>query len=290
MSVAGVTLAVCFADAAPRQEESQQGDNGTDIYPMSPQRAYQLGPGDVLDIAVYDEADLTRLTTIQYGGEISFPLIGEVQLASLTLKEAQNLLERLLREDFLVDPQVTVRVKEYRSQWVTLVGEVARQDKYYLKGPTSLLDLLTEAGGFTAQASGEVVVSRMSGTFDDDETIRRIWLSRDMSMLEQKTALALTLVANDLVTVSAQASFYISGEVKNPGSYPLTAGLTVLNAVSLGGGLSKFGSTGKVEILRKNGSGKPERIKVNLKDIEKGKKPDIPLLAGDIVKVGKRIF
>ena len=111
-----------------------------------------------------------------------------------------------------------------------------------------------------------------------------------MSVLEQKTALALNLVTNDLITISSQAFFYISGEVKKPGSYPLTAGLTVLNAVSLGGGLSKFGSAGKVEIIRKNGSGKPERIKVDLKDIEKGKEPDIPLIAGDIVKVGKRIF
>jgi polysaccharide export outer membrane protein len=285
-----VALAACFADAAPRQEESHQGDNGTDIHPMDPQGGYQLGPGDVIDIAVYDEADLTRLATIQHAGEISFPLIGEVQLAGLTQKEAQELLERLLAEDFLVDPQVTVRVKEYLSKWVTLVGEVARPDKYYLKGPTAILDLLTEAGGFTAQASGEVVISRMSGTFDDGETTRRIWLSREMSVLEQKAALAFTLVASDLVTVSAQAFFYISGEVKNPGSYPLTAGLTILNAVSLGGGLSKFGSTGKVVILRKNGSGKPERIKVNLKDIEQGKKPDIALVAGDIVKVGKRIF
>jgi polysaccharide export outer membrane protein len=111
-----------------------------------------------------------------------------------------------------------------------------------------------------------------------------------MSAEQQKAALSMVIEAGDLVTVSSQAFIYISGEVKSPGSYPLTAGLTVLKAVSLSGGLGKFGSKGKVEILRKNGTGKSERIKVDLGDIEKGKKPDVPLAPGDIVKVGKRVF
>jgi polysaccharide export outer membrane protein len=244
----------------------------------------------VLEVFVYGEPDLSRLVTIQHGGEISFPLIDEVQVDGLTLQEIQQILEELLGKDFLVDPQVSVKVKEYQSQWVTLVGEAARPGKYYLNGPTTLLEILTEAGGFTNQASGVVILSRLNGAFDDGEATRRVSLSRDMSAAQQKAALSLILNHGDLVTVSAQSSFYISGEVKNPGSYPLTAGLTVLKAVSLSGGLAKFGSKGKVEILRKNGAGKPERIKVDLGDIEKGKKPDVPLAPGDIVKVGKRIF
>jgi polysaccharide export outer membrane protein len=173
---------------------------------------------------------------------------------------------------------------------VNLVGEAVRPGKYYLDGTTTLLELLTEAGGFTPHASGEVIISRLDGAFDNGDSTRRVWLSRDMSPTEQRSTLSMHLASGDLVTVATQAFVFISGEVKNPGSYPLTSGLTVLKMVSLSGGLGKFGSKGKVEILRKNGAGKPEKIRVDLSDIENGKKPDVPLVAGDMVKVGKRIF
>jgi polysaccharide export outer membrane protein len=252
--------------------------------------AYRVGAGDVLDVTVYDEPDLSRLFTIQYDGEMSFPLVGEIVVSGKTVGEVQQLLVELLEKDYLVNPQVSVKVKEFRSQWVNLVGETVRPGRYYLDGTTTLLELLTEAGGFTPHASGEVIVSRLEGAFENGDSIRRVWLSREMSPTEQQAALSMHLSSGDLVTVSTQAFVFISGEVKNPGSYPLTSGLTVLKMVSLSGGLSKFGSKGKVEILRKNGDGKPEKIKIDLSDIENGKKPDVPLIAGDIVKVGKRIF
>ncbi len=181
-------------------------------------------------------------------------------------------------------------MKEYLSQWVTLVGEVGRPGKYYLTGPKSLLDLLTEAGGFTSKANGQLVVTRLDGVFDDGTSIKRVWLSRDMPTDEQKRALALNLSSGDLITIAGQDSVYVNGHVNSPGSYALTSGLTVLQAISQAGGLSKYGSKGKVEILRNQSAGEPERIKVNLGDIEKGKKTDILLAPGDVVRVGKRVF
>ena len=272
--------------ADPEAETTAEAD--TDVGTAN--EVYRVGPGDVLDVIVYGEDELTRLVTVQHGGEISFPLIGEVQVGGLTLKEVRQQIRELLARDYLVDPQVTVKVKEFLSQWVTLVGEIARPGKYYITGPKTLLDLLTESGGFTSQASGELVVTRLGGVFDDGSTVRRVWLSRSMGADEQRVILALTLASNDLVTVPAQESIYVTGEVNNPGAFPLKDRLTVLQAVSQAGGLSKFGSKGKVEILRKRGGREPERIKVDLGDIEDGKKPDVPLVPGDVVKVGKRIF
>ena len=261
------------AEAEPTAEADVNTDPANEVY--------RVGPGDVLDVIVYGEDDLTRLVTIQHGGEISFPLIGEVQVEGLTLKETRQQITELLAKDYLVDPQVSVKVKEYLSQWVTLVGEIARPGKYYLTGPKTLLDLLTEAGGFASQASGELVVTRLGGVFDDGSNVRRVWLSRSMGADEQRAILALILASNDLVTVPAHESIYVTGEVNNPGSFPLKNRLTVLQAVSLAGGLSKFGSKGKVEILRKRRAGEPERIKVDLGDIEKGKKPDVLLVPGE---------
>jgi polysaccharide export outer membrane protein len=295
--LAGVVLWlvwVCPVGALPHVSLQGNGKPTTDLVDEPEvdidSEVYRLGPGDVFEVVVYGEDDLTRLVTVQHGGEVSFPLIGEIQVAGLTLKEVRQQIEELLGKDFLVDPQVNVKVKEYLSQWVTVVGEIARPGRYYLTGPETLLDLLTEAGGFTSKASGELVITRLSGVFDDGTTIRRVWLSRDMAAEQQKSTLALNLSSGDLITVPAQDSVYVNGEVKSPGSYPLTSGLTVLRAISLAGGLSKFGSKGGVEILRNRGGGEPERIDVDLGDIEKGKKPDIPLAPGDVVKVGKRVF
>lgn len=257
---------------------------------------YRVGPGDVLEIEVYDDPELSGLVTVQHGGEISFPLLGDVSVNGLTAREVRETLTRLLAKDYLVDPQVAVRVKEHRSQWITLVGEVVRPGKYFLQGSKTLLELLTEAGGFTSQASGEVVVSRPNsseapagGENGDSEPVR-IFLSPDQPPAQQKAALSLQLGNGDIITATSTQFFYVSGEVKNPGSYPITPGLTVLKAVSVAGGLTKFGSKGKVEILRKGRESETARIKVDLGDIEGGKKPDVPLEAEDIIKVGKRVF
>ena len=289
----GLALAVAVALQLCGPPDARAQENGVDAPPNAD---YRVGAGDVLEIEVYDDPDVSGLVTVQHGGEISFPLLGDVQVNGLTAREVRETLTRLLAKDYLVDPQVAVKVKEHRSQWVTLVGEVQRPGKYFLQGSKTLLDVLTEAGGFTTTASGEVVLSRPEAaetTTGGDAPAsgpRRIFLSPDQPAAAQKAALSLQLRNGDIVTATSMQFFYVSGEVKSPGSYPITPGLTVLKAVSISGGLTKFGSKGKVEILRKVGGSDTERIRVDLGDIEGGKTPDVPLEAEDIIKVGKRVF
>lgn len=293
LTLIAVTLPFVFAGAAGSQDNGELLRDDT--------HAYRVGPGDVLEVDVYDDPDLSGLVTVQHSGDISFPLLGDVVVEGLTVKEVQAKLVELLAKDYLVDPQVIVRVKEHRSQWVTLVGEVVRPGKYYLQGTKTMLDLLTEAGGFTTRASGEVIVSRLDqqqpALFasqdggDERDGAVRIFLSPDQPPSEQKEALSFQLKSGDIVTATSTQFFFISGEVKRPGSYPVTSGLTVLQAVSVAGGLTKFGAKGKVEILRKRAEDDgTRRIKVDLEDIEEGKKPDVPLEPEDIIKVGKRVF
>lgn len=293
LSLIAVTLALSFAGATTTAQ-----DDG-ELSPDS-STAYRVGPGDVLEIDVYDDPDLSGLATVQHGGDISFPLLGDITIKGMTVKEVQATLVELLAKDYLVDPQVIVRVKEYRSQWVTVIGEVVRPGKFYLQGSKSMLELLTEAGGFTSRASGEVIVSRLDqqqpslfmteDNGDGSESTVRIFLTPDQPPSAQKEALSFRLRSGDIVTATSTRFFFISGEVKRPGSYPITGGLTVLKAVSVAGGLTKFGAKGKVEILRKSNKRGSQRIKVNLGDIENGKKPDVPLEPEDIIKVGKRLF
>ena len=200
LSLIAVTLALSFANATAAQ------DNGE--LPPNSSTAYLVGPGDVLEIDVYDDPDLSRLATVQHAGEISFPLLGDITVAGMTVKEVQATLVELLAKDYLVDPQVSVRVKEFRSQWVTLTGEVVRPGKYYLQGSKSMLDLLTEAGGFTSRASGEVIVSRLDQqqpslfmTEDNGngaESAVRIFLTPDQPPSKQKEALSFRLRSGDI--------------------------------------------------------------------------------------------
>jgi polysaccharide biosynthesis/export protein len=287
----GAAGVLSISDLARAQDTAEMAQG-----PVATDDVYRVGPGDVLEVEVFDDPDLSGLVTIQHGGEIAFPLLGELKVEGLTVKQVQKTLTELLAKDYLVNPQVSVRVKDHRSQWVTVVGEIVRPGKYFLQGEKTLLDLLTEAGGFTSQASGEVMVSRseLPAPAGNDggapeETVR-VFLSPEQPPAQQKEALSLRLKNGDIVTATSTQMFYVSGEVKNPGSYPITPGLSVLKAVSVAGGLTKFAGKGKVEILRKLPSGETKRVRVDLDDIEGGKKPDVPLEAEDIIKVGKRVF
>jgi len=294
LELIAVALALVFDGASATAQENLE-------LPVE-NNEYRVGPGDILDVDVYGDPDLSGLVTVQHSGDISFPLLGDVPIDGMTVKQVQTKLIELLAKDYLVDPQVIVNMKEHRSQWVTLIGEVMRPGKYYLQGSKSMLDLLTEAGGFTARASGEVIVSRLdeqgsslfaaedNGATAANESAVRIFLTPNQSPAEQKESLSFRLSNGDIVTATSTQFFFISGEVKRPGSYPVTGGLTVLKAVSVAGGLSKFGGKSKVEILRKTSDGRTKRIKVDLGDIEGGKKPDVPLESQDIIKVGKRVF
>src|SRR3990172_571837 len=147
MTRLALTVALGLGLSGPPGVRAQ--DNGDNV---SVDADYRVGPGDVLEVEVYDDPDLSGLVTVQHGGEISFPLLGDIDVNGLTARQVRETLTRLLAKDYLVDPQVAVRVKEHRSQWITVVGDVVRPGKYFLQGSKTLLELLTEAGGFNPHA------------------------------------------------------------------------------------------------------------------------------------------
>jgi polysaccharide export outer membrane protein len=217
------------------------------------------------------------------------PLLGEVPVATLTVPEIKAKLTTLLA-DYLIKPQVEVKVKDYQSQFVTVIGEVNNPGRKPLRGRTRLLDVLLEAGGFTLRASGDVTVSRRDGTFTNGESTLHLRLGRTQLTPQDQTNLEMPLRRGDLITASSKYYVTVEGEVTRPGRYVIEPDLTVSGAISLAGGLTRYGSQ-KVKVRRTNpADGSTEILKLDLKDVRKGEKPDLRLQAEDVVTVDRSLF
>jgi polysaccharide export outer membrane protein len=250
---------------------------------------YRIGPGDVLEVTVFGNEDLSRTTTVQPSGAVTLALLGEVQVAGLTVPEVKARVTSMLGRDFLVNPQVEVAIREYQSQFVTIIGEVNTPGRKPLRGRTRLVDALIEAGGFTPRASGELTISRPGG-FEGGQSTMRLRLGGETMTPQEQIALELPLRTGDIVTASAKQYVTVEGEVSRPNRYTLEADLTVSAAISMAGGLTKYGSS-DVRVRRVNpATGAVEILKVDLKDVRKGKELDPLLQPNDVVSVARRLF
>ncbi len=122
--------------------------------------AYLIGPNDVLQVDVYGHEDLNKTLKVSPRGLISFPLIGNVRAEGHTVDDVATEITERLGKDFIQDPHVTVSVWEYLSQWVNVIGEVARPGRYYLTGVTTIVDALSLAGGLAPGVGREILVTR----------------------------------------------------------------------------------------------------------------------------------
>jgi len=265
--------------------------------------AYVVGPGDILEVTVIGQDDVSRSTTVQPDGRFTMPLLGDIEVAGKTVAEIQHLITEALSKDFLVNPRVEVRVREYASQFALVLGEVMNPGRRALRGGTRLIDVLIESGGFRPGASGEILVQRTDGTFPEGEKAIRFRLGNTAGMTEKDRLNAeLPLKNGDVVTAAPKYFVTVDGEVARPGRLVVENDLTLLGVIAQSGGLAKFAST-KVRIIRKKAEGVDMtgfeacdgaandmcRV-VDIGDIRKGKVQDVVLAANDKVVVSRRKF
>jgi polysaccharide export outer membrane protein len=267
----GVALRLMAQDLADREADTD----------------YRVGIGDKIDIGVFGHEDLAKTLEVRSDGTISMPLLGDVPVAGKTVGEIDTELTRRLGTDFLVDPEVSVDVREFKSQWVTLMGEVRTPGRYALRRNMRLIDLLAEAGGPTKDAGADVVLTRHTAT---GSATHQITIPLDDILSPGKTDANLPLRHGDIVTLNQREAFYIRGEVSRPGPYYVDRGMTILRAISVAGGLTQFANRKEVQLLRLGTGTIQQKTVVNLKAIEDGHKEDITLLPNDIIIVPRRIF
>jgi polysaccharide biosynthesis/export protein len=251
-------------------------------------RSYRLGIGDVLKVTVYNHEDLTKELTVGNDGSISYSLIGEFQAAGKTAREVQDFLASALGKDYIVNPQVSVEVKTYASQYVYVNGPVKQPGRIPLQGGLTLKDALSLAGGFATEAGTSVTVARKSADPDkQDRGPEKLRFSRE----EIDMGLAnVELIPGDVVTVAEKDYVYIQSEVREPGKYEIGPdGLTLLRAIAVAKGLTDWADPKHVGLIRVVG-GQTIRETYNLRNIERQKAPDVDLMAGDIIIVRRRLL
>jgi polysaccharide export outer membrane protein len=235
------------------------------------QAEYVIGADDALRIMVYGYEDLKTETRVSTDGRISFPLIGEVSVAGKTTFETERELARLLKSGgFIIDPQVTVMVTEYKSQQVSVLGQVHKPGRYNLESANTLVDVIAMAGGITDLGDEKVIVARRSSegaiTSNIGSITRQEVNLREVFESSKKTEL-LPVQQGDIIYIPKASMFYIYGEVQRPGSYRIEPKLTVAQALSLGGGLTVRGTERDIIIKRTTEKTGIQNIDVKLTDL-----------------------
>jgi polysaccharide export outer membrane protein len=259
-----------------------------------PQANYIVGPQDVLIITSYDQPELTGKFTVEIDGTFSYPLIGRVRVAGMTLRDVESLLKiRLVEQGFFRDPQLTVAIEQYRSQKIYVVGEVRTPGAYPLSGDMRLVEALALAGSTMPTASGEAVIvratneavvvdaARLSAPDPNSPTSENV-VRVDLRELENgNLSQNVPLKSGDTIFVLRAESVYVFGQVKSPGAYPLRQkNTTVLQALSLAGGVTDRGAVGRIQIVRIV-DGKKQEIRAELTDF---------IMPRDTIIVPERFF
>jgi polysaccharide export outer membrane protein len=233
---------------------------------------YAIGASDVLTIQVFDQPDLGGKYTVEADGTFSFPLIGRVKAGGISLRAFETQLrKRLVDEGFFRNPQVTVAVEQYRSQRVFVMGEVRQPGPVALTGGMTLIEALARAGSTLPTASGEVAIVRAKTgpatgpVTPDQESGTEVFRASVRELESGALSQNLQLRDGDTIFVPRAESVYVFGHVKNPGAYGIQKNTTVLQALSLAGGVTENAAMNRIQVIRIEAGSKKE-LKVKLTD------------------------
>ena len=272
---------------------SGQGQTPTTIKPPAPAQfvaTYKIGASDVLGIKVFGEEELSNKYTVDTDGSITFPLLGRFQVGGKTTREIEEGLTRALVPDWLKRGQVSVEIAQYRSRSIFVMGEVRNPGRYSIEGPMTLLEVIANAGSTTATASNTIIVQRYKEGLaasvaapampGDDRSAEVLRISLE-DLRQGRLSANLLLQDSDTIIVPPAERVYVSGFVKQPGSYVIRPGMTVAQAIAEAGGFSERGSTRGIKIVRKDAKGREIEVDAKMSDTVR---PD------DLIRVRQRLI
>ena len=244
------------------------------------QESLLIGPGDLIQVDVMDTPEMEQQVRVADDGTVPLAYVGSIHVAGQTPATAANVIQSaLIERKVMRKPEVTVRVQEYATQDVSVLGQVRTPGTYAITTPQTILKILSLAGGLTDMADRNVTVKRHKSP----EQLS-YYVSNNS---EQALSDVVMVYPGDTVLVPKAPMVYMMGDVTRPGGYPINtndARLSVLQAIAMAGSANKTSVLSHVRLIRTTGQGEVE-LPVHLDAIQKGKQPDIALKPDDIVYV-----
>jgi polysaccharide export outer membrane protein len=268
----GFLFAGCLFASSLAQTKTQPG----------PSESLLIGPGDKLHVVVFNTPDLEQRARVSDSGDVPLMLVGNVHVAGLTPAGAANVIEeKMMSGHFMKHPQVTVNVDDYATQSVSVVGQVKTPGTFPITAPRTAIDLIAMAGGLTDIADRTITIERHG----DPKNKVSYFLSNDSQKAIDDNVL---VYPGDKVLVSKAGVVYVLGDVKTPGGYVMnnnSSQLTVLQALAQAGGTNHSAVPAHARLMRKKDDGGYDELPLPLSAMQKGKKSDMALNAGDIIYV-----
>jgi len=255
-------------------------ETGLASAPATPARTARIAGGDLLSFSVYGIPDMTQDVRVGNAGDVYLPLIGYVQLAGLTLDQAQTVIENRLREgEFVKSPHVTLYLKDFVNQSAIVTGEVNHPGVYPIMGSQRLLEVLASAGGLTQRAGKTVTITHRD---HPDEPVK-VDLPNDLAKSPKDN---IEILPGDTLLVNRAGLVYVVGEVQRPSGLVMDNNekLTVMQAIALVGGPTAVASMNSARLIRTTPTGRQE-VHLKLSSMLAAKQPDFNLQPEDIIFV-----
>lgn len=247
---------------------------------VAQQESLLIGPGDLVQIHVFDTPELDQAVRVTDAGTIPLTLGGDVTITSQTPAEASHKIEKVLMDGrFLLHPRVSVVVTQFATQKVAVIGEIRQPGAYSIDTTRSVIDVLSLAGGLTELADRKITIERHGS----HEKVMYFVANQAEAALDS----AVMVTPGDTVYVPKAGLVYVLGDVARPGGYTMTnndAQITVLQLVARAGGTNHSAVPSRAKLIHKTGNGYSESP-LPLSAIQKGKQPDLLLEANDIIYV-----
>ena len=243
---------------------------------------YRLGPGDLLAIQVFEAEELNAEVRVSSRGMITLPMLGPVDVFQLTSTEAEQKIEKLLKEKYLNEAHVSVYIKEHISRQITLVGALKRPGTFDYISQKRLLDVLAMGGGLTEDAGEIVYITRQNRkTGQADSYVIDIEELIHKGRMEYN----ITIMGGDIVFVPKAGHCFVDGAVRKPGIYPVKRNLTITEAIAQAGGLASYAADDKIELIRYVEKGKREIVRLSYSKLQEGQGDTIFIEDQDVIYV-----
>lgn len=248
-----------------------------------------IGPGDLLRVTVLGESDLSQKVRVRDSGEVTLPLIGNVQMRGLSVADAATVIaDKYIEDRFLKHPEVSVFVEEYATQSVSVLGQVVKPGLVSISTSRTLVDVIATAGGLTDMADRHITIERGGNS----RGVVEVFLS---NRADDALNANIEIFPGDKILVPKAGIVYVLGDVGRPGGYLMqnNSRITVLQALAMASGVNKTASEARARLIH-NSNGQYQERDLPLKEIEQGTAPDELLEADDVIFIpfsfGKNIL